>query len=92
MENMTLLCTSAAGLVEGIWEGEAVGMGLCNAADMYIYISEFDGSSYCLSYPLKREIDFGFDFDSFVRGGRGEAVCARETHASLMLGLILGRM
>ena len=26
--------TSAAGLVEGIWEGEAAGMGLCNAADI----------------------------------------------------------
>ena len=30
---------------------------------------------------LDREIDFDFDFgfDSFVRGGRGEAVCACET-------------
>ena len=42
--------------------------------------------------PLDREIDFDFDFDfdSFVRGGRGEAVCARVRRASLTLGLILG--
>ena len=41
---------------------------------------------------LDREIDFDFDFDfdSFVRGGRGEAVCARVRRASLTLGLILG--
>ena len=34
-----------------------------------------------MSDPLDREIDFDFDFDfdSFVRGGRGEAVCACET-------------
>ena len=40
---------------------------------------------------LDREIDFDFDFDfgSFVHGGRGEAVCARERHASLTLGLML---
>ena len=44
-----------------------------------------------MSDPLDREIDFDFDFDfdSFVRGGRGEAVCAREGDASLTLGLRL---
>ena len=52
-------------------------------------ISEVKGSSYGLSYPLDREIDFDFDFDAFVRGGRGEAVCARVRRASLTLGLIV---
>ena len=44
-----------------------------------------------MSDPLDREIDFDFyfDFDSFVRGGRGEAVCACVRRASLTLGLIL---
>ena len=65
-------------------------MGLCNIY-IYIYISEVKGSSSGLSDPLDREIDFDFDFDfdSFVRGGRGEAVCARVRRASLTLGLIL---
>ena len=34
MENMTLLHSDAAGLVECIWGEGVVGKGLCNAADM----------------------------------------------------------
>ena len=46
-----------------------------------------------MSYPLEREIDFDFDFDfdSFVRGGRGEAVCACET-CLLNAGADLGEL
>ena len=40
--------------------------------------------------PLKREIDFDFDLDSSVRGGRGEAVCACET-CLLNAGADLGK-
>ena len=45
-----------------------------------------------MSDPLDREIDFDFDFDfdSFVRGGRGEAVCACET-CLLNAGADLGK-
>ena len=45
-----------------------------------------------MSDPLDGEIDFSldFDFDSFVRGGRGEAARASMRRASLTLGLILG--
>ena len=60
---------------------------------MYICLSIGGlGELVRLVRPLDREIDFDFDFDfdSFVRGGRGEAVCARVRHASLTLGLILG--
>jgi len=51
----------------------------------------FRGASTACPTPVDREIDFdlGFNFDSFVRGGRGEAVCARVRRASLTLGLIL---
>ena len=58
-----------------------------------IGISEVKGSSYGLSYPLEREIDFDFDFDSSVPCVAGEAkLCVRVRRASLTLGLILGRM
>ena len=62
-------------------------MGIC----LMIYISEVKGSSYGLSYPLEREIYFDFDFDSSVRGGRGEAVCACET-CLLNAGVDLGKL
>ena len=57
------------------------GRGSTSRYYLHILVSEVKGSSSGLSDPLDREIDFDFDFDfdSFVRGGRGEAVCACET-------------
>ena len=44
------------------------------------------GASPACPTPLNREIDFDFDFDSFVRAGEAKlCVCVR--HASSTLGL-----
>ena len=47
---------------------------------IYIYISEVRGSEFALvAAPPNREIDFDFDFDSFVRAGEAKLCgCVRD--------------
>ena len=55
---------------------------------MLLLVSEVKGSEY-FSIPVNREIDFGFDFDSFVRCDA--KLCERVRSASSTLGLRLAR-
>ena len=56
---------------------------------MYMYMYwRFRGASPACLTPLDREIDFNFDFDSFVRGEAN--LRERVRRASLSLGLPVG--